>query len=150
MDENIKIYLDTNVIFNYCIGEQKDTAIINYLTRVRHRKNLYVSSLSLIQVVSILQSRNKKNFPDDRKRAAINNLRNIVKKVSIARLDEKDVEKTLGYDDGEYDLEDVVHYCIYKKVNCNALVTHNVSDFGKFNHINILSAHLGIIKNEIT
>ncbi len=150
MDENIKIYLDTNVIFNYCVDVQKDTAIINYLTKVRQKENLFVSALSVIQIVSIIQSRNNKKFPTEKKRSAIDNLRKIVKKITVARLEEKDVEKTLTYDDNEYDLEDVVHYCVLKKLNCNAIITNNVSDFSQFKkNINVLPAHLGIVKNEI-
>ena len=150
MDENIKIYLDTNVIFNYCVDVQKDTAIINYLTKVRQKENLFVSALSVIQIVSIIQSRNNKKFPTEKKRSAIDNLRKIVKKITVARLEEKDVEKTLTYDDNEYDLEDVVHYCVLKKLNCNAIITNNVSDFSQFKkNINVLPTHLGIVKNEI-
>ncbi|MBR6279584.1 MAG: hypothetical protein IKR41_12655, partial [Bacteroidales bacterium] len=140
----------TNVIFNYCVDVQKDTAIINYLTKVRQKENLFVSALSVIQIVSIIQSRNNKKFPTEKKRSAIDNLRKMVKKITVARLEEKDVEKTLTYDDNEYDLEDVVHYCVLKKLNCNAIITNNVSDFSQFKkNINVLPAHLGIVKNEI-
>ena len=150
MNTNVKVYIDTNVLFNYCVDQQKEIAIINYLTKVRRKENLFVSSLSVIQIVSILQSRNKKNFSNEQKHNAINNLRSVLKKFSVARLEEKDIAATLGFDDLEYDLEGVAHYCIYKKTNCDLLITNNVSDFSKFKpDVNVLSAHLGMIKNEI-
>jgi predicted nucleic acid-binding protein len=43
-----KIYLDTNVLINYCTGQAKEREALEYLFRTRRKEVLFTSSLALV------------------------------------------------------------------------------------------------------
>lgn len=148
----ITVYLDTNVLYNYCTQQDEDIKIVKYLTDVRHSPNLYVSALSVAQTVSIIQAR--KNKSKETKHLEISRLQEIVKKFTVVGLSEKEISNSFGLYNAsaeQFDIEDVIHYFIVKKVKCNAIITHNKSDFSAFvgNDVKVIGAYLSLIKRSI-
>jgi len=149
----ISVYLDTNVLMNYCSQQSEEIKIAKYLTDVRYENNLYISALSVAQTVSLIQSRKKKS--KEEKRLEIDRLQEFVKKLTIISLSEKEIEDSFEMYNSHsdfVDIEDVIQYSIAKKVKCDAIITHNKSDFAAFvgNDIKIIDAYLSLIKRNIT
>jgi len=149
----ISVYLDTNVLMNYCSQQSEEIKIAKYLTDVRYENNLYISALSVAQTVSLIQSRKKKT--KEEKRLEIDRLQEFVKKLTIISLSEKEIEDSFEMYNSHsdfVDIEDVIQYSIAKKVKCDAIITHNKSDFAAFvgNDIKIIDAYLSLIKRNIT
>ncbi len=58
-DKAIRIYIDTNVLINYCTGQQSDVQTLRYIFSQRRKENLFTSSLAIVQTIANLQT--KKN-----------------------------------------------------------------------------------------
>ena len=54
-----KIYLDTNVLINYCTGQDKEREALEYLFRMRRKEVLFTSSLALVQTITNMQTKKK-------------------------------------------------------------------------------------------
>ena len=149
----VSVYLDTNVLMNYCSQQNEEIKIVKYLTDVRYENNLYISALSVAQTVSLIQSRKKKS--KEEKRLEIDRLQELVKKFTIISLTEKEIANSFEIYNSHsdfVDIEDVIQYSIAKKVKCDAIITHNKSDFAAFvgNDVKIIDAYLSLIKRNIT
>ncbi|MBO7439067.1 MAG: type II toxin-antitoxin system VapC family toxin [Bacteroidales bacterium] len=149
----VSVYLDTNVLMNYCSQQSEEIKIAKYLTDVRYENNLYISALSVAQTVSLIQSRKKKS--KEEKRFEIDRLQEFVKKFTIISLTEKEIANSFEIYNSHsdfVDIEDVIQYSIAKKVKCDAIITHNKSDFAAFvgNDVKIIDAYLSLIKRNIT
>ena len=149
----VSVYLDTNVLMNYCSQQNEEIKIVKYLTDVRYENNLYISALSVAQTVSLIQSRKKKS--KEEKRFEIDRLQELVKKFTIISLTEKEIANSFEIYNSHsdfVDIEDVIQYSIAKKVKCDAIITHNKSDFAAFvgNDVKIIDAYLSLIKRNIT
>ena len=149
----VSVYLDTNVLMNYCSQQNEEIKIVKYLTDVRYENNLYISALSVAQTVSLIQSRKKKS--KEEKRLEIDRLQELVKKFTIISLTEKEIANSFELYNSHsdfVDIEDLIQYSIAKKVKCDAIITHNKSDFAAFvgNDVKIIDAYLSLIKRNIT
>ncbi len=149
----VSVYLDTNVLMNYCSQQSEEIKIAKYLTDVRYENNLYISALSVAQTVSLIQSRKKKS--KEEKRCEIDRLQELVKKFTIISLTEKEIANSFELYNSHsdfVDIEDIIQYSIAKKVKCDAIITHNKSDFAAFvgNDVKIIDAYLSLIKRNIT
>ncbi|MBQ4405587.1 MAG: type II toxin-antitoxin system VapC family toxin [Bacteroidales bacterium] len=149
----VSVYLDTNVLMNYCSQQSEEIKIAKYLTDVRYENNLYISALSVAQTVSLIQSRKKKS--KEEKRFEIDRLQELVKKFTIISLTEKEIANSFELYNSHsdfVDIEDIIQYSIAKKVKCDAIITHNKSDFAAFvgNDVKIIDAYLSLIKRNIT
>ncbi|MBO7568149.1 MAG: type II toxin-antitoxin system VapC family toxin [Bacteroidales bacterium] len=149
----VSVYLDTNVLMNYCSQQNEEIKIAKYLTDVRYENNLYISALSVAQTVSLIQSRKKKS--KEEKRLEIDRLQEFVKKFTIISLTEKEIANSFEMYKSHsdfVDIEDVIQYSIARKVKCDAIITHNKSDFAAFvgNDVKIIDAYLSLIKRNIT
>jgi predicted nucleic acid-binding protein len=149
----VSVYLDTNVLMNYCSQQSEEIKIAKYLTDVRYENNLYISALSVAQTVSLIQSRKKKS--KEEKRLEIDRLQELVKKFTIISLTEKEIANSFELYNSHsdfVDIEDIIQYSIAKKVKCDAIITHNKSDFAAFvgNDVKIIDAYLSLIKRNIT
>lgn len=121
-----RIYIDTNVLVNYFTKQIDDVQCLEYLfTKVR-KEILFTSSLAVVQVVSILQTKKKGREPFTRKKA-VESGEKIYTKFSIIDLSEKDVVE--GFELQNEDVEDNVHFVLSKKMKCDVIVTNNTSDF---------------------
>lgn len=149
----VSVYLDTNVLMNYCSQQSEEIKIAKYLTDIRYENNLYISALSVAQTVSLIQSRKKKS--KEEKRLEIDRLQELVKKFTIISLTEKEIANSFELYNSHsdfVDIEDIIQYSIAKKVKCDAIITHNKSDFAAFvgNDVKIIDAYLSLIKRNIT
>jgi predicted nucleic acid-binding protein len=55
----IRIYVDTNVLINYCTNQNRDVQALKYVFSKRRKETLFTSSLSVVQAITKLQSGSK-------------------------------------------------------------------------------------------
>lgn len=148
MKEAYKIYVDTNVIINYCTGIRDDVSVLNYVFQKRRKELLFTSSLAIIQAISNLQTK-KKTRKAFSKKETIDKLNKILDRFTVLDLRQKDVID--GFSCESEDIEDNTHYVLSQKKKCNAILTNNVSDFKCFDKIIKISpkTNLGVIKSII-
>jgi predicted nucleic acid-binding protein len=127
MNEN-HIFVDTNVLIGYFVKRQKDVAALNYIFSLKG-KRLYTSSLSIAQVISILQ---KKHTNDTIKKFATY----LMGKFNIISFVEEDVKTALKLKGT--DIEDNIQYALSQKLKCYWFVTNNIKDYTSFLDVDVL------------
>lgn len=136
-----KIYVDTNVIINYCTGVSDDVEVLNYIFKNRRKELLFTSSLSIVQTIANLQTK-KKTRKAFSKKETIEKLNKILNKFTILDLTLNDIIE--GFNSDSEDIEDGTHYALSQKKKCNTILTNNVSDFSNFTTVVKISPKLGI------
>jgi len=117
------IFVDTNVLIGAFSNRQQDNKCLDYLFSLKG-KRLFISSLSIAQLVSVFQKR-KTN------KAIKDIVRSLIAKFTIIEFSKKDIENSLDYDIA--DVEDIIQYIISKKMKCAHFVTNNRKDYVSFN-----------------
>ena len=142
----IHIYVDTNVLINYCTKQKNDVDALNYIFSKRRKEVLFTSSLAIVQTITNLQTKKatRKAFT---KEEVINCINKIITKLTVIDLTINDIKKS--YDENGYDVEDCVHTILSKKKKCNTILTNNLSDFKTFKDINLLPVKLVHLKKII-
>jgi len=56
-----RIYVDTNVLINYCTGQSNDVKALQYIFSKRRKEMLFTSSLAVVQTITKLQSGSKQH-----------------------------------------------------------------------------------------
>mgnify|MGYP003293165470 CR=1 FL=1 len=136
------IYVDTNVLINYCTGQVADVKALRYLFLKRDRDRLFTSSLAVAQTITNLQTK-KSNRPAFSKKETIDKISSILSHFTIISFDEKDIiDSFSGVSD---DLEDNIHYFLSKKYNCEVIITNNRKDFIDFSGVVIIDPKKGNI-----
>ena len=125
-----KIYIDTNVIINYCTGVENDVKALNYIFSKCRREMLFTSSLSVVQTISNLQTKKKTRAAFDRLET-IAKMETVLKKLTQLDLTSQDIEAAFALINN--DIEDNVHYILSQKRKCEAIITNNIKDFSVFN-----------------
>ena len=130
-----KLYLDTNVLINYCTGQAKEREALEYLFRTRRKEVLFTSSLALVQTITNLQTKKKtrKAYSKEETQKLIHALS---LKLTVLDLTEADITKGETFPNA--DIEDSIHYVLSQKHKCDAIITNNVSDFIYFRGIEVL------------
>jgi predicted nucleic acid-binding protein len=116
------IFVDTNVIIGaYCRDgkHQPDEECLRYLYSL-NRKRLYISALSVAQLISTFQ---KKHSNDE----IINIVRQLQHRFSIVSFTSSDIDEAIK--ETGIDIEDNVQYVIAKKQKCRIIVTNNIKDY---------------------
>ena len=119
-----RIYVDTNVLINYCTSQSKDVQALKYVFSKRRKEVLFTSSLAVVQTISRLQSGNK-----SRKRKAysrentIEKLNDLLQKFTVLDLSLSDINS--GFNLNNSDIEDSIHYVLCQKAKCDAILTNN-------------------------
>ena len=143
-----RIYVDTNVLINYCTGQDDDTKALRYIFSKRRKEVLFTSSLAVVQTITKLQSGSKmherKAFSREK---TISILNEILPKFTVLDLSLLDIET--GFSHLNNDIEDSVHYALSQKMKCDAIMTNNTKDFTYFNYISLLNTNLSYIKQKI-
>ena len=143
-----RIYVDTNVLINYCTGQINDVSAFKYVFSKRRKEMLFTSSLAIVQTITKLQSCSKHHNRKAYSRSTtIEKLNEILPKFTVLDLSLPDINK--GFKHLNNDIEDSVHYVLSQKMKCDAILTNNKKDFVFFNDIDILSANLSILKSEL-
>ncbi len=141
-----KIYIDTNVLINYCTGQDKEREAMEFLFRKRRKEVLFTSSLALVQTVTNLQTK-KKTRPAFSKDDANRLIGLLIPKMTVLDLTLADVNKGGTYPNA--DLEDSIHYVLSQKHKCDAIITNNVSDFIYFRDIEVLKPEKHLLSLKI-
>ena len=141
-----KIYLDTNVLINYCTGQAKEREALEYLFRTRRKEVLFTSSLALVQTITNLQTKKKvrKAFSKEETNRLIDSL---LPKMTVLDLTEADVKKGRAFPNT--DIEDSIHYVLSQKHKCDAIITNNVSDFVYFRDVEVLKPERRLLSLKI-
>jgi predicted nucleic acid-binding protein len=123
-----RIYVDTNVIVNYCTGQTADVSALKYIFSKRRKEVLFTSSLAIVQTITQLQSKSKMYERKAYSReVTIQKLNEILPKFTILDLSYSDVKA--GFNLLNSDIEDSVHYILSQKMKCDAIFTNNIKDF---------------------
>ena len=56
-DKYVAIYIDTNVLRNYCTGQKAEMECLNFLFSKRKRNKLFTSTLAIGQIISVIQKK---------------------------------------------------------------------------------------------
>ena len=119
--KSIRIYIDTNVLVNYCTGQQADVDALTYIFSKRRRETLFTSSLAIVQTITQLQKSNKSRKAFDR--ASVVELMNkLMTKFSVIELSKNDLNRGFAYENK--DVEDSIHYALCEKLKCDTILTN--------------------------
>ena len=126
-----RIFVDTNVLVGGYSGDvrfQKDADCLHYLDSLTG-KRLYVSSLSVAQLISVYQKK-KKN--DEIMRI----VRDIQHRFNIVDFINRDIDAALIENGG--DIEDNVQYVLARKQKCSVIITNNFKDYRLFFNLRVI------------
>ncbi|GHV12573.1 hypothetical protein FACS1894162_8620 [Bacteroidia bacterium] len=131
------IFVDTNILVGAYAGKLNDINCLNYLFSLTG-KQLFVSSLSIAQFVSVFQKRKT----NDEIKSFVYNL---LSKFTIISFEKKDILDSLNID--KSDMEDNIQYILSRKLKCFFFVTNNKKDYSDFLNIKTLnSPNIRLIK----
>ncbi len=126
-----RIFVDTNVLVGGYSGDvrfQKDADCLHYLYSLTG-KRLYVSSLSVAQLISVYQKK-KKN--DEIMRI----VRDLQHRFNIVDFTNRDIDAALIENGG--DIEDNVQYVLARKQKCSVIITNNFKDYRLFFNLRVI------------
>lgn len=145
-----KLYVDTNILVNYCTGNGRGREELIYIfkQRDRGRVEIYTSALCLVQTMSQLQipreRYNRERF--DGKKTA-HHIKKLLSEFKILKLDKNHVKKAIL--ENNDDMEDNVQYQILKEAGCKAIFTDNQKDFKSFPGLIRIEPIMGMVKARI-
>lgn len=116
------IFVDTNVLIGGYSSDphfQKDAECLHYLFSLKG-KRLYISALSVAQLISTYQKR-KSN--DEIRRI----VRELQHRFNIINFTAKDIDEALN--ETGADIEDNVQYVLAMKQKCRIIITNNYKDY---------------------
>jgi len=116
------IFVDTNVLIGGYSGDprfQKDAACLHYLYSLNGKK-LYISTLSVAQLISVYQ---KKKTNDEIRRI----VRELRHRFNVIDFTARDIDEALN--ETGADIEDNVQYVLATKQKCRIIVTNNYKDY---------------------
>jgi predicted nucleic acid-binding protein len=143
-----RIYVDTNVLINYCTEQSNDIKALQYIFSKRRKEILFTSSLAIVQTITKLQSGSKQyNRKAYTREMTIKKLDEIIPKFTVLDLSFSDIKAGFNYING--DIEDNVHYVLSQKMKCNAILTNNIKDFSFFKNIVVIEPVLAQLKQKI-
>ena len=129
MNEN-HIFVDTNILIGAFAGLQPDERCLQYLFSLKGKK-LFISSLSIAQLVSLFQK--KKTFFEIAKY-----VRYLISKFVVISFTEKDIETSLTIE--QHDMEDTIQYVLSQKLKCLNFITNNRKDYRCYHNIDVFSS----------
>ncbi|MBO7652826.1 MAG: PIN domain-containing protein [Bacteroidales bacterium] len=127
MNKN-RIFVDTNVLVGAWAGFRDDELCLRYLFSLKG-KQLYISTLSIAQFVSIFQN---KRTPD----AIRKHVKYLQTKFHLVSFTEKDVNSAM--DGVAVDLEDHIQYTLCAKAKCQHFITNNIKDYSGYSLLDVL------------
>ena len=125
------IFVDTNVLVGGYSGDvrfQTDVECLHYLFSLVG-KRLYISSLSVAQLISIFQK--KKNNDE-----IVRIVRELQHRFNIIDFTAKDIDSALVTSGA--DIEDNVQFVLAKKQKCLIVITNNIKDYRFLQGIQVL------------
>ncbi len=125
------IFVDTNVLVGGYSGDaryQKDEACLHYLYSLTGKK-LYISSLSVAQLISMFQKKKKND-------EIVRIVRDLQHRFNIIDFAARDIDAALIETGG--DIEDNVQYVLARKQKCSIIITNNFKDYRLFYNISVV------------
>lgn len=126
-----RIFVDTNVLVGGYSGDvrfQKDTDCLHYLYSLTG-KRLYVSSLSVAQLISVYQKKKKND-------EIVRIVRDLQHRFNIVDFTNRDIDAALIENGG--DIEDNVQYVLARKQKCSVIITNNFKDYRLFFNLRVI------------
>jgi len=122
------IFVDTNVLIGYFIKQKKDVDALNYIFSLKG-KRLYTSSLTIAQVISVLQKKQSNQTIEKF-------VTYLMGKFEIISFVDEDIKTALHLKGT--DIGDNIQYSLSKKLKCYWFVTNNAKDYTSFMDIDVL------------
>lgn len=116
------IFVDTNVLVGGYSGKsnfQKDADCLHYLFSLTGKK-LYISTLSVAQLISMFQ----KKYTNEE---IVKMVRDIQHRFTVIDFTSRDINAAL--EETGADIEDNVQYVLAKKQKCRIVITNNYKDY---------------------
>ena len=125
------IFVDTNVLVGGYSGDarfQKDADWLHYLYSLTG-KRLYVSSLSVAQLISVYQTKKKND-------EIVRIVRDLQHRFTVIDFMARDIDAALVENGG--DIEDNVQYVLARKQKCSVIITNNFKDYRLFFNLRVI------------
>lgn len=125
------IFVDTNVLVGGYSGDarfQKDADCLHYLYSLTG-KRLYISTLSVAQLISMFQ---KKRSNDE----IVRIVRDLQHRFTVIDFTNRDIDAALVENGG--DIEDNLQYVLARKQKCNVIITNNFKDYRLFFNVRVI------------
>ena len=125
------IFVDTNVLVGGYSGDARfknDEACLHYLYSLTG-KRLYISSLSVAQLISMFQKKKKND-------EIVRIVRDLQHRFNIIDFAARDIDAALIETGG--DIEDNVQYVLARKQKCSIIITNNFKDYRLFYNISVV------------
>lgn len=125
------IFVDTNVLVGGYSGDarfQKDADCLHYLYSLTG-KRLYISTLSVAQLISMFQKKKKND-------EIVRIVRDLQHRFTVIDFTNRDIDAAL-VETGS-DIEDNVQYVLARKQKCNVIITNNFKDYRLFFNIRVI------------
>lgn len=125
------IFVDTNVLVGGYSGDvrfKKDEACLHYLYLLTD-KRLYISSLSVAQLISMLQKKKKND-------EIVRIVRDLQHRFNVIDFAARDIDAALVENGG--DIEDNVQYVLARKQKCSIIITNNFKDYRLFFNVRVI------------
>ena len=125
------IFVDTNVLVGGYSGDarfQKDSDCLHYLYSLTG-KRLYISTLSVAQLISMFQKKMKND-------EIVRIVRDLQHRFTVIDFTNRDIEAALVENGG--DIEDNVQYVLARKQKCSIIVTNNFKDYCLFFNVRVI------------
>ena len=125
------IFVDTNVLVGGYSGDthfQKDEACLHYLYSLTG-KRLYISSLSVAQLISMFQKKKKND-------EIVRIVRELQHRFNVIDFTNRDINAALT--ETGADIEDNVQFVLAQKQKCSIIVTNNYKDYRLFFKIRVV------------
>jgi predicted nucleic acid-binding protein len=126
--KHTRIYIDTNVLWNYSRGQSAEIACLKLLFSERNRHPLFTSTFAIGQTMAGIQkSKSKKNGFS--KEDTIKKGKYLISKINVLDFSLQDI--TNGFLHAGCDVEDNIHFAISEKVNCNVVITNDIAGYSE-------------------
>lgn len=125
------IFVDTNVLVGGYSDDarfQKDADCLHYLYSLKG-KRLYISSLSVAQLISMFQKKKKND-------EIISIVRDLRHRFNVIDFAARDIDAALIETGG--DIEDNVQYVLARKQKCSIVITNNFKDYRLFFNLRVI------------
>ena len=134
--KDLSVYIDTNVLRNYCTKQTLDYVCLSYVFSVRRREKLFTSTLAIGQTLSGLQ-KSRSNKTGLSKEETVEKGHFLLHKITLIDFSEKDVNQSFLQTGN--DVEDNIHYVLSQKKDCKIIITNDIKGFRKFDNIIVVS-----------
>ncbi len=125
------IFVDTNVLVGGYSGDTRfksDEACLHYLYSLTG-KRLYISSLSVAQLISMFQKKKKNE-------EIVRIVRDLQHRFNVIDFAARDIDAALVETGG--DIEDNVQYVLARKQKCSIIITNNFKDYRLFFNVRVI------------